>query len=218
MVKSATATALKATTKRVRRSPAEARALILNAAKKRLKAVGPEGLQVKEIAAIAGVTHSTILHHFGSAEGLRIELAEHMVEELLDDILQVMDAHEEFVPEDHSILFKVFGVLSDDGHARLIAWTMLRGANLQTAQDGEAKIKDLFKRIIEGVAAAVQAAAGEMVVNDDVAMRQARFIVYLVATTAVGDGIAGPNLAELIGLTPIEATTEFRDWFADRLI
>ena len=218
MVKSAAATATKAAPKRVRRSPAQARALILDAAKKRLKAVGPEGLQVKEIAAIAGVTHSTILHHFGSAEGLRIELAEHMVEALLDDILQVMDAHEEFVPEDHSILFKVFAVLSDDGHARLIAWTMLRGADLQTAEAGEERLKALFIRIIEGVAAAVQAAAGDMVVNDDVAMKQARFIVYLVATTAVGDGIAGPNLANLIGLSHAEATTEFRDWFADRLI
>ena len=218
MVKSATATAVKATTKRVRRSPAQARALILDAAKKRLKAVGPEGLQVKEIAAIAGVTHSTILHHFGSAEGLRVALAEHMVEHLLDDILQVMDAHEEFVPDDHSILFKVFGVLSDDGHARLIAWTMLRGADLQTAGAGEEKLKALFARIIEGVAAAVQAAAGDMVVNGDVATKQARFIAYLVATTAVGDGIAGPNLAELIGLSPEEATSEFRDWFADRLI
>lgn len=200
--------------KRIRRSPAQARALILQAAQTRLKAVGPEGLQVKEIAVIAGVTHSTILHHFGSAEGLRVALAENMVEKLLDDILQVMDAGDTVFPEDHSVLFRVFEVLTDDGNARLLAWTMLRGADLRAGED---TLKALFDKIHAGVVQAVKASAGDMVVKDEVAERHARFIIYLVATTAVGDGIAGPYLARLIGLDEGEATKDFRDWFAARL-
>ncbi len=200
--------------KRIRRSPAEARALILKAAQTRLKAVGPEGLQIKEIAAIAGVTHSTILHHFGSAEDLRVALAENMVEKLLDDILRVMDAGETVFPEDHSVLFRVFEVLTDDGNARLLAWTMLRGADLRAGED---TLMALFDKIHAGVVQAIKAAAGDMVVKDEVAERQARFIIYLVATTAVGDGIAGPYLARLIGLDETEATKDFRDWFAARL-
>lgn len=200
--------------KRIRRSPAEARALILKAAQTRLKAVGPEGLQIKEIAAIAGVTHSTILHHFGSAEDLRVALAENMVEKLLDDILKVMDAGETVFPEDHSVLFRVFEVLTDDGNARLLAWTMLRGADLRAGED---TLMALFDKIHAGVVQAIRAAAGDMVVKDAVAERQARFIIYLVATTAVGDGIAGPYLARLIGLDDTEATKDFRDWFAARL-
>ncbi len=200
--------------KRIRRSPAEARALILKAAQTRLKAVGPEGLQIKEIAAIAGVTHSTILHHFGSAEDLRVALAENMVEKLLDDILRVMDAGETVFPEDHSVLFRVFEVLTDDGNARLLAWTMLRGADLRAGED---TLMALFDKIHAGVVQAIRAAAGDMVVKDEVAERQARFIIYLVATTAVGDGIAGPYLARLIGLEGTEATKDFRDWFAARL-
>ena len=215
MANTATAEAPK---KRIRRSPEEARALILRAAKSRLKAVGPEGLQIKEIAAIAGVTHSTILHHFGSAEELRVSLAEQMVEELLADILAVMDTRDErddrVFPEDHTVLFRVFEVLSDDGHARLLAWTMLRGGDLSGA---EHTLRASFERIQAGVVMAIKAAAGDMVVKDEVAERHARFIIYLVATTAVGDGIAGPNLAELIGLTGTEATKDFRDWFAARL-
>lgn len=201
--------------KRVRRSPSEARALILEAATKRLEAVGPEGLQVKEIATIAGVTHSTILHHFGSAEGVRAALAEKMVEKLLSDILAALDDSGNVVPGDHAILFRVFSVLSDDGNARLLAWTMLKGMELET---GEETLKTLFERIVEGIKQAVMAAAGDMQVNDAVAERQARFIIYLVATTAVGDGIAGPYLARLIGLEGDDATTGFRDWFADRLM
>lgn len=200
--------------KRIRRSPAEARALILKAAQTRLKAVGPEGLQIKEIAAIAGVTHSTILHHFGSAEDLRVALAENMVEKLLDDILKVMDAGKTVFPEDHSVLFRVFEVLTDDGNARLLAWTMLRGADLRAGED---TLMALFDKIHAGVVQAIRAAAGDMVVKDAVAERQARFIIYLVATTAVGDGIAGPYLARLIGLDDTEATKDFRDWFAARL-
>lgn len=200
--------------KRIRRSPTEARALILDAAKKRLKAVGPEGLQIKEIAAIAGVTHSTILHHFGSAEELRVSLAEHMVEKLLDDILAVMDARESIDPSDHTILFRVFAVLSDDGNARLLAWTMLKGADLRAGDD---TLKKLFDQLLIGVTAAVKASAGDMLVKDAVAERHARFIIYLVAATAVGDGIAGPYLAQLVGLDDTEATKDFRDWFAARL-
>jgi len=202
------------TAKRVRRSVADARALILSSAQTRLKDVGPEGLQIKEIAAIAGVTHSTILHHFGSAEGLRTSLAEQMVEKLLGDILAVMDQREILDPSDNTILFRVFEVLSDDGNARLLAWTMLKGTELEQGQD---TLKGLFDQLLVGVVEAVQTAAGDMVVKDSVAERQARFIIYLVASTAVGDGIAGSYLAQLVGLDEDDATSGFRDWFAGRL-
>lgn len=200
--------------KRVRRSAADARALILSAAQTRLSDVGPEGLQIKEIASIAGVTHSTVLHHFGSAEGLRSALAERMVEKLLGDILAVMDQREQMDPSDNTILFRVFEVLSDDGNARLLAWSMLKGAELEQGRD---TLKGLFDQLLVGVVEAVKTAAGNMIVNDNVAERQARFIIYLVASTAVGDGIAGSYLAQLVGLEGDDATSGFRDWFAGRL-
>ena len=202
------------TVKRIRRSVAEARALILGAAQTRLTDVGPEGLQIKEIAAIAGVTHSTILHHFGSAEGLRTALVEQMVEKLLGDILAVMDQREQMIPDDHTILFRVFEVLSDEGNARLLAWSMLKGTELEQGQD---TLKGLFDQLLVGVVEAVKASAGDMIVKDSVAERQARFIIYLVASTAVGDGIAGKYLAPLVGLEGEDATSGFRDWFAGRL-
>lgn len=200
--------------KRVRRSPDEARALILEAAQKRLEAEGPEGLQVKEIAGIAGVTHSTVLHHFGSAEGVRTALAEAMVSKLLSDILAVLQERGNMVPDDHTLLFRVFSVLSDDGHARLLAWTMLKGMDLSQRDE---TLKPLFEKVVDGIKEAVTASAGDMQVNEAVAERQARFIIYLVATTAVGDGIAGDYLARLVGLEGTDATTGFRDWFAERL-
>ena len=63
-----------AISQRVRRSPEEARAMILAIAGKRLADHGIRGLNIKDIAQDAGINHGTLLHHFGSAEGMRTAL------------------------------------------------------------------------------------------------------------------------------------------------
>lgn len=202
--------------KRVRRSPAEAKALILDSAAQRLKEAGPEGLQLAEIAALAGIAHSTVLHHFGSAEGLRAALAKKMVEKLLSDILAVLAEHENEIPDDHAILFRVFQVLSDDGNARLLAWNMLKGIE---PQEGRDMMAGLFSDLIKGIAdALVRGSADSVELSPQAADKQARYIILLAALTAVGDGVAGPYISGLLGLQGDEATSEFRDWFAERLL
>ncbi|MBW8708481.1 MAG: helix-turn-helix transcriptional regulator, partial [Alphaproteobacteria bacterium] len=56
--------------KRVRRRPEDAKALILDAAEASMKAGGPAALRLQDVARAAGVSHPTILHHFGSRQGL----------------------------------------------------------------------------------------------------------------------------------------------------
>ena len=57
--------------KRVRRTPEDAQANILDAAEAILaKGGGPAALRLQDVAHQAGVSHPTILHHFGSREGL----------------------------------------------------------------------------------------------------------------------------------------------------
>ena len=201
------------TVKRIRRTPEEAKALILKAAEQRLEAVGPEGLKIAEIANIAGVTHSTILHHFGSAEGLRASLAEKMVERLLGDILEVLDT-ENPATDDHKVLFKVFSVLCDDGNARLLAWTMLKGLELEEGQD---TLAELFEQLAYGVKSAILV-THEGKYTDAQALRHAKYTIFQVALTAIGDGIAGKYVSRLLGFSEQEATSEFRDWFAERLL
>src|SRR5215468_7163932 len=60
--------------KRLRRTPEEARRLILETAQALVASTGPEGLRLQDIAAAAGISHPLILHHFGSREGLVHEL------------------------------------------------------------------------------------------------------------------------------------------------
>src|ERR1700761_1952547 len=63
--------ALARKTKRIRRSPEEARARILDAAEGIMaKGGGPASLRLQDVARLAGISHPTILHHFGSREGL----------------------------------------------------------------------------------------------------------------------------------------------------
>src|SRR5579871_2169432 len=53
---------------RRRLDAAAARELILDATEKRLIVAGPAGIRLQEVAADAGVSHPTVLHHFGSRE------------------------------------------------------------------------------------------------------------------------------------------------------
>jgi len=197
--------------KRVRRTVSEARALILNAAEARLQSVGPEGLQVKEVAAVAGVAHSTVLHHFGSAAGLRAALVEDMGKRLLEDILTLLKSRDTG-QTDSEVLLNVFATLSDKGHARLMAWVMLKGD--QPAGSDE-QMQHLFHRLIEEMATATITGQDD---QSEKAWRQARraarFTTMLAAVAAVGDGIAGPFLAEQIGLSETEAKSDFRNWLA----
>jgi len=201
------------TNKRVRRTAVEARTLILNAAEARLQSDGPEGLKVQEVAAVAGVAHSTVLHHFGSAAGLRAALVEDMGKRLLEDILALFKSRDAG-QADSQVLFNVFATLSDKGHARLMAWMMLKGDQPTGSNE---RTQALFHQLIEEVAAT-------MVYQDDQsekawrqARRTARFATMLAAVAAVGDGISGGFLAEQIGLSEKEAKTEFRSWFAQVL-
>jgi AcrR family transcriptional regulator len=62
------------TVKRRRRSAEEARRGILEAAEKQLAELGPDGVQVQEVARAVGIAPATVLHHFGTRDELLEEL------------------------------------------------------------------------------------------------------------------------------------------------
>jgi len=204
------------TKKRVRRTSDEARALILEAAAARLQSDGPEGLKVTEVANVAGVAHSTVLHHFGSAEGLRAALISSMGNRLLEDILEIFQKRT-VARGDNEILLRVFETLSDKGHARLLAWMMLKG-DQATGISSDDQMRGLFHQLIEQVSAAiVQDSKDQSELVWRKARQRARFATMLAAVAAVGDGIAGSFLADQIGLSETEARQDFRDWFSSLL-
>ncbi|AKU18157.1 TetR/AcrR family transcriptional regulator [Luteipulveratus mongoliensis] len=64
-------------TTRVRRTPREAQALILEAAERLLVEGGPPAVQVRAVAQRVGMTDAGVTHHFRSREGLLIALLRH---------------------------------------------------------------------------------------------------------------------------------------------
>jgi len=107
---------------RVRRSPEDARALILASAEQVLSARGPDAVGLKEVAVEAGVSHALVTHYFGTYEALvravllrRMDLARAQAEAL------VLTA-----PPGPELLMQLFfSLLSDPLHVRLTTWALL---------------------------------------------------------------------------------------------
>src|SRR5438132_10480960 len=104
--------------KRLRRTPEETRRLILETAQSLIASTGPEGLRLQDIAAGAGISHSLILHHFGSREGLVRALTRQAVAELRDKLVAAMASGEHSVEQQLDRVFDAF----HDGLAQRLAW------------------------------------------------------------------------------------------------
>lgn len=75
---------------RRRRDPEAARAEILAAAEQLVFEQGPQGLKIKAVAQAAGMTHPTILHHFGSASGLLQALQQHFSRQIRESFVNAL--------------------------------------------------------------------------------------------------------------------------------
>lgn len=199
------------TTRRIRRTPEEARALILETAENRLTAHGPEGLKVADVARDAGIAHSTLLHHFGSTAELQRALVDQMVERLLKDIIERLSSENLDGSRGESVLQEVFEVMSDRGHARLMAWLLLTGKD---TEDRAGLADHLLHNVVDAIYN--QSVAQGRPADADT-RKDAKFTVYLAAIAAMGDGLSGPLMAPIIGLTDGEVRGDFRYWLSDLL-
>ena len=72
---------------RRRRTAEESRSLILEVAARRLREYGLDGLNITGVAEEAGISHATLIHHFGSSGGMREALVDKMTLDLMSDLL-----------------------------------------------------------------------------------------------------------------------------------
>ncbi|MEM6708364.1 MAG: TetR/AcrR family transcriptional regulator [Pseudomonadota bacterium] len=202
--------------KRRRRSAAEAKQLVLATAAARLKAQGLEGLNLTGVADQAGISHATIIHHFGSSEGMRKELIRFMTRELLGDVLVALQRDD----SPATLCEELFAAIADNGHAQLLAWTAVE--NRASFADPILANQDLFRGVIERVAMRLyrhgqnNGPAAELPSASAKELKQARMIVLLVATTALGLGIAGKPLTALLELDA-DVEREFPSWLAEQI-
>ena len=112
---------------RIRRAPEAAKEHILLAAEKVLVEQGPLALKLAEVAAAAEVANASVLHHFGSIDGLHAALMQRMTEQLVANILAVALKDADREGKTAAGVEALFDVFETRGAARLAAWMELTG-------------------------------------------------------------------------------------------
>src|SRR5580704_3921703 len=180
--------AMAETQKRVRRTPEEARRLILEVARAAIARTGPEGLRLQDIAAAAGISHPLILHHFGSRAGLVRALTQEASNELKDKLIAAMTEGSFTIEDQLDRVFEAFR----GGLAQRLAW-------LATVDpEGDQSASTLIQReIADHIYAHRTATAppGTIVRREDVDS-----LVHLIATAALGDALYGARLWRSAGV------------------
>jgi len=112
---------------RKRRTAEGARTAILDAAERRLVASGPAAIRLQEVAADVGVSHPTVLHHFGSREALVEAVVKRALDSLHTQMLSAMGTSPGSTDKVTQLLDSVFDALAVGGHGRTFLWLALSG-------------------------------------------------------------------------------------------
>lgn len=199
---------------RRRRSAADARREILDAAEARFLRSGPASLRLKDIADEVGVAHPTILHHFGSREGLLRAVIERAMQALELDLIRALAEPELDRIDVAALMERIFDTLGAHGQARMLAWLALSddGARRQEGEAGR-----FLRAIAELVHARRRAALGS--VGRAPAFEDTQFSVMLAGLALIGEALLGPGIRASSGLSDDpEAARRFRAWLADLLV
>lgn len=138
---------------RRRRTPEEARALILDAAEGLFAERGPDRVSVMDVAIAAGVSQTLVLHYFKTyAELVRSVLGRRNrgVFQLIKKRL-LEDAQTQGPPSEAELLGRFLDVICEPVHARLLAWAALsgEGKNLKMVENrGLARVVDMLCMVV----------------------------------------------------------------------
>lgn len=172
---------------RTRRSPEASRDNILTAAEAILLATGPQDLKLVEVARAAGVANATVLHHFGSISGVQTALMERMVRQLVDEVLAITVTEGDTAALAGDGMRALFDTFEAKGAARLAAWLALTGE-----ASGMTSVRGAVQEVIDARVNQVAGVSAEMLGD---------FILGCV-TFALGVGLFGPPLSEILGKPP----------------
>jgi AcrR family transcriptional regulator len=189
--------------RRVRRSPEEAKRLILETAQALVARTGPQGLRLQDIAAAAGISHPLILHHFGSRAGLVRALTREAATELRDRLVASMTQPEYSIGEQLDQVFDAYR----GGLAQRLAWLAA-----EDPEGGQANNAMILREIADTLHARRVATAPP---GSEIARSDTEWLVHLVAIAAFGEAMYGTQLRRSAGIDESTASIrEFRAWFA----
>jgi AcrR family transcriptional regulator len=194
---------------RKRRTADEARAAILDATERSLVAVGPGGIRLQDVAAEVGVSHPTVLHHFGSREALVAAVVERALDGLQAAVMTALASAPEGEGQVAALLDGVFAALTAQGHGRALMWLALEGHGPQ--------VGDLRMRV---VAETVHTLRRARFPDREVApsFEDSQFSVVLAASAMIAHAVIGPHLLHGVGAEGAQTPARFRAWLARLLL
>lgn len=214
---------------RRRRDAASARAAILDAAERRLAEAGPAGIRLQDVAADVGVSHPTVLHHFGNREALVNAVITRSFTAIRSELVTAILGSTGGAEQLRGILDRVFHALSAGGHGRVLLWLALEGHPIGSA---DVKLTDV---VDAAHALRIKKRRGDR--GDDADERGGRggdegrqgakmpsredtaHTVVLGALALLSAAVLGPALMEDAGLEgDEEAGARFRAWLAKVLV
>jgi len=181
-------TPLHKTSSRRRRSADEVRKAALVEARELLLSRGPDAVTLKAVAERLDMTHSNLLHHFGSAAELQSALMGAMVRDLNEALLSAVEQVAEDGEAPRALVDKVFDAFDVGGAGRLAAWMALTN-NVEHAGPIRDAVLDLVNGIEARFADQAKDARGHVVTD-----------VLLIALLAFGDAVVGQQLTGMLGL------------------
>lgn len=164
---------------------------------------GPSGIRLQELADDVGVSHPTILHHFGSREGLVQAVVQRALAGLNATIVGVLSERAIEAGEGAELVRMVAATLGDRGHARLMAWLALEG---RTPADAP--------QLLHGLAHTMHARRVAET-GTEAPLEDTLFLVLLVALALFGEGVLGEAMRKSAGLDEEPATrARFHAWLS----
>jgi AcrR family transcriptional regulator len=184
--------------RRIRRAASDMRAEALAAARRLIVEGADEVLTMRAVADAAGVTYPNLSHHFGSAAGLHVAIAEDLVRELLAG-LQTVDVEMNNLEHDYrAVVDRVFDLFSKNGLGRVLGWLVRSGET--------SRLEPMNQILSDFIASRARPSS-----KTD-AGRISR-IALIVAFAAYAESSVGPLLGGVLGAN----SSKRRDYFAQAL-
>jgi TetR/AcrR family transcriptional regulator, repressor for neighboring sulfatase len=178
---------------RRRRSAHEARGEALATARKLLIERGPYSVTLKAVADELGMSHSNLLHHFGTAGELQSELMSAMVRDLSAALMGAVAHLRSDAGAPRALIDMVFDAFDKGGAGRLAAWIALSG-NL-----------DYLDPVREAVDELVRALEEKFAQEEGDPHLGVTSSVLFIALMAFGDSVIGEPLKEMVDREPSAA-------------
>lgn len=133
------------------------------------------------------MSHTNVIHHFGSAAGLQTALMGSMIRDLSDALGEAVSQLHENAGAPAELVDQVFDAFGEGGAGQLAAWLALAREFDHLEPVGNA-VGDLVD--------AVRARVPDQPDGD----RRIRAVVLLIALCAFGDAVIGPHLRAMLKL------------------